>query len=46
MNEEIQGAVGKITSMISGQARQKLEELGRSSKAAILTVITGKDHSI
>jgi len=45
-NEEIQGAVGEITNMISRQARGKLEELGRSSKTAILTVITGKDHSI
>ncbi|MCK4389076.1 MAG: chemotaxis protein CheX [Desulfobacterales bacterium] len=45
-NEEIQDAVGEITNMISGQARQKLEEMGRSLKAAIPTVITGKNHTI
>lgn len=46
MNEEIRDAVGEITNIISGQARQKLEESGRSLKAAIPTVITGKDHTI
>lgn len=46
LNEEIQNAVGEITNMISGQAGQKLEGLGRSLKAAIPTVITGKNHSI
>jgi chemotaxis protein CheX len=35
-----------ILAIISGQARQKLEELGRSLKAAIPTVIMGKNHSI
>ena len=46
LNEEIQDAVGEISNMISGQARQKLEELGKSLKAAIPTVIMGKGHSI
>lgn len=46
MNEEIKDAVGEITNMISGQARQKLEELGRSLKAAIPVVIMGKNHSL
>ena len=46
MNEEIKDAVGEITNIISGQARQKLEESGRSLKAAIPTVITGKNHTI
>jgi len=46
MNDEIKDAVGEITNMISGQARQELEELGRSLQAAIPTVITGKNHSI
>jgi len=46
MNEEIRDAVGEITNIISGQARQKLEESGRSLKAAIPTVITGKNHTI
>lgn len=46
LNEEIKDAVGEITNMISGQARKELEELGRSLKAAIPTVIMGKNHSI
>ncbi|MBW1794237.1 MAG: chemotaxis protein CheX [Deltaproteobacteria bacterium] len=46
LNEEIQDAVGEITNMISGQARQELENLGRSLQAAIPTVIMGKNHSI
>ena len=46
INEEIKDAVGEITNIISGQARQKLEESGRSLKAAIPTVITGKNHTI
>ena len=46
VNEEIKDAVGEITNIISGQARQKLEESGRSLKAAIPTVITGKNHTI
>jgi len=46
MNEEIKDAVGEVTNMISGQARKRLDEQGRSLKAAIPTVIMGKDHSI
>ena len=46
MDEEIKDAVGEITNIISGQARQKLEESGRSMRAAIPTVITGKNHTI
>lgn len=46
LNEEVKDAVGEISNMISGQARQKLEELGRNLKAAIPTVIIGKNHSI
>jgi chemotaxis protein CheX len=46
LNEEIKDAVGEITNMISGQARQELENLGRSLQAAIPTVIMGKNHSI
>ena len=46
LNEEIKDAVGEIANMISGQARQELERLGRSLTAAIPTVVTGKDHSI
>ncbi|MBW1802860.1 MAG: chemotaxis protein CheX [Deltaproteobacteria bacterium] len=46
LNDEIKDAVGEITNMISGQARQKLDEMGKSLKAAIPSVIMGKDHSI
>ena len=46
MNEEIKDAVGEVTNMISGQARKRLDEQGRSLRAAIPTVIMGKDHSI
>ena len=46
MNEEIKDAVGEVTNMISGQARKRLDEQGRSLSAAIPTVIMGKDHSI
>ena len=46
LNEEIKDAVGEITNIISGQARQKLEKSGRSLKAAIPSVITGKNHTI
>ena len=46
LNDEVKDAVGEITNMISGQARQKLEELGKCLEAAIPTVITGINHSI
>ena len=46
LNDEINDAVGEITNIISGQAGQKLEKLGRSVKAAIPAVITGKNHII
>jgi chemotaxis protein CheX len=46
LNDEIKDAVGEISNMISGQARQALEGLGRNLKAAIPMVIMGKDHSI
>ena len=46
LNEDIKDAVGEITNMISGQARQELENLGRSLRAAIPTVIMGKGHTV
>ena len=46
LNHEIQDAVGEIANMISGQARQKLEGLGKVLKAAIPTVVVGKAHVI
>lgn len=44
MNEEIRDATGEIANMISGQARKKLEQMGRSLQAAIPTVIMGENH--
>ncbi|HOO47692.1 MAG TPA: chemotaxis protein CheX [Deltaproteobacteria bacterium] len=46
INEEVQDAVGELLNIISGQARQKLEGMGRVLKGAIPTVISGKNHSI
>ena len=46
INDEVKDAVGEILNIVSGQARQKLETLGRTLKGAIPTVIAGKDHSI
>jgi chemotaxis protein CheX len=46
LNEEIADAVGELTNMISGQARRELEQMGKAFKAAIPSVVTGKNHSI
>jgi chemotaxis protein CheX len=46
INDEVKDAVGEILNIVSGQARQKLEAMGRSLRGAIPTVITGKDHTI
>ena len=46
LNNEIADAVGELTNMISGQARRELEEMGKIFKAAIPSVITGRNHSI
>jgi chemotaxis protein CheX len=46
LNNEIADAVGELTNMISGQARKELEDKGKIFKAAIPSVITGKNHSV
>jgi chemotaxis protein CheX len=46
LNDEVKDAAGEISNMISGQARQKLEIMGRNLKASIPIVIMGKDHTI
>ena len=46
INQEVEDAVGEITNMISGDARRELAEKGIVLKAAIPTVISGKNHSI
>ena len=46
LDSEVADAAGELTNMISGQARQKLEEAGKVFEAAIPSVITGKGHQI
>ncbi|MBW2575104.1 MAG: chemotaxis protein CheX [Deltaproteobacteria bacterium] len=46
LNSEIADAVGEITNMISGQARQEIEKMGKLFHGAIPTVITGKNHKL
>ena len=46
LNDDIADAVGELTNMISGQARRELDDVGRVFKAAIPSVITGKNHTI
>lgn len=46
INDDVKDAVGEILNIVSGQARQKLETMGRVLKGAIPTVISGKDHTI
>lgn len=46
LNGDIEDAVGELTNMVSGAARQRLEAMGVSLTAALPTVVRGKDHSI
>ncbi len=46
LDDDISDAVGELTNMISGQARRELEQIGKVFKAAIPSVVTGKNHSI
>ncbi len=46
LNGDIKDAVGEITNMVSGVARQRLEEMNLKISAAIPTVVSGKNHSI
>lgn len=46
VNDEVRDAVGEITNMISGQARQGLAATGRKYHAAIPTVTVGKNHEV
>lgn len=46
INEEVRDAVGELTNMISGQARQGLSATGRKYHAAIPTVTVGKNHEV
>jgi chemotaxis protein CheX len=46
VNGDIEDAVGELTNMVSGAARQRLDVMGISLSAAIPTVVRGKDHCI
>jgi len=46
MNGSVHDAVGETTNMIAGLARRKLDDLGRPLRAAIPTVVCGKNHTI
>ncbi|MDD5170334.1 MAG: chemotaxis protein CheX [Syntrophales bacterium] len=46
ITSDIKDAVGEITNMVSGVARQKLEANGYSVAAAIPTVVSGINHRI
>lgn len=43
---ELADAVGEISNMISGQARQQLEKTGKLLHGSIPSVIVGKNHQI
>ncbi len=46
LNMEIADAVGELANMISGQARRELGEKGKIFKAAIPSVVSGRNHNI
>lgn len=46
LNEDVSDAVGEITNMICGNARNKLEAQNINLSAGIPTIITGRDHTI
>lgn len=46
INDDVKDAVGEILNIVSGHGRQKLENMGKTLKGAIPTVITGKNHMI
>ena len=46
INDEIADAVGELTNMIAGQARQDLTKQGMTLKSSTPTVIIGKGHRI
>lgn len=46
LNTDIADAVGELTNMIAGQARQDLANIGMNFQASTPMVITGKGHQI
>lgn len=46
INDEIKDAVGELTNMISGQARKRLEEIGKVFHGGIPSVVSGNNHEL
>jgi chemotaxis protein CheX len=46
INAEIKDAVGELTNMISGAARQNLEAMGYKFQSSLPTVVSGPNHQI
>lgn len=46
LNPDIADAVGELTNMIAGQARQELANMGMNLKASTPTVVMGKGHTV
>ena len=46
INDEVRDAVGELTNMICGNARQALQGQGINLQAGIPTIVSGKNHSI
>jgi chemotaxis protein CheX len=46
VNGDIADAVGELTNMVSGAARQRLDLMGIHLSAAIPTVVTGEGHTV
>ncbi|WP_456433432.1 chemotaxis protein CheX [Thermosulfuriphilus sp.] len=46
ITEEVKDAVGELTNMICGNARQILQKEGLNLSASIPTIVTGKGHTI
>jgi len=46
LNSDIADAVGELTNMIAGQARQDLAGMGMNFQASTPTVISGKGHRV
>ncbi|HOO46208.1 MAG TPA: chemotaxis protein CheX [Deltaproteobacteria bacterium] len=46
IDEDVKDAVGEILNIVSGNGRKKLQEMGKTMKGAIPTIVTGKNHTI
>ncbi len=46
INDEVRDGVGELTNMICGDARKMLQQQGINIKAAIPSIVSGKNHTI